>query len=208
MRKEERYRRREAEEDAVSSYWITLKKQRRYDILKDESTRPQSVGNSLWKRFCTCRNTDLAGKRWTCVLLSILVRYSSSRVSQEPNVENNCSEGRTEILRSRTMTATKTDVVVFWIITQWFGPLVGHWYFGGTYFSIFRVETFFFFAYCVKVSSILRCSNPLFVALTRTCSDRYLSVNRISRKVNALQTQLCDSTGVDIPSTQYMCCRK
>jgi hypothetical protein len=63
MRKEERYRRQEAEEEEVNSYWITLKKQRSYSILKGESTRPQSVGKSLWKRFCTCRNTDLAGKK-------------------------------------------------------------------------------------------------------------------------------------------------
>lgn len=118
MRKEERYRRQEDQEEEVSGYWITLKKQRSQCILKDESTRPQSVGNSLWKRFCTCRNTDLAGKKRTCVLLSILVRYSSSRVSQEPNGENNCSEGRTEIVRGGTVTATTTDVVVFWIITQ------------------------------------------------------------------------------------------
>jgi len=100
MRKETRYRRQEDEEEEVSSYWIALKKQRRYCILKDESIRPQSVGNSLWKKFCTCRNTDLAGKKRTCVLLSTVVRYSSSRVSQEPNVENDCSEVRIEILRS------------------------------------------------------------------------------------------------------------
>ena len=61
---------------------------------------------------------DLAGKKRTCVLLSILVHYSSSRVSQEPNGESNCSEGRTEIVRGGTVTATTTNVVVFWIITQ------------------------------------------------------------------------------------------
>jgi len=63
MRKEGRYRRQEDEEEEVSSYRITLKEQRISCILKDESTKPQSVENSLWKRFCTCRNTDLAGKK-------------------------------------------------------------------------------------------------------------------------------------------------
>jgi len=117
MRKPERYRRQEDEEEEVSN-WIALKKQRRYCILKDESARPQSVGNSLWKKFCTRHNTDLAGQKRICVLLSTLVRYSSCRVSQEPNVENNCPGVRIEILRSGTVTATKTDVVVFWIIIQ------------------------------------------------------------------------------------------
>jgi len=98
----------------------------------------------------------------------------------------------------------ETDVAVFWTITQLFSPTVGHRRFWGTYF--FYLETFFFFAYCIKVSSILRCCNTLFVALTRTCFERCLSVNRISRKVNALQTQLCDSTGVYAPSTQYITC--
>jgi len=165
------------------------------------------VGNSLWKRFCTCRNTDLAGKKRTCVLLSILVRYSSSRVSQEPNGENNCSEGRTEIVRGGTVTATTTDVVVFWIITQWFSPIVGHRHFRGTYF--FYLQSWNVLFLCILHESaqyILRYSNIVFVTLTRTCFERYLSVNRISRKVNALQTQLCDSTGVYVPSTLYITC--
>jgi len=63
MRKEERYRRREDKEEEVSSYRIALKTHRRYCIVKNESTRPQSVGNSLWKQFSTCRNTDLAGNK-------------------------------------------------------------------------------------------------------------------------------------------------
>lgn len=50
------------------------------------------------------------------------------------------------------------------------------------------------------MSGILRCSSPLFVALTRTRFERYLNVNRISRKVNALQTKLCDSTGIYVPT--------
>jgi hypothetical protein len=63
MRKEERYGRQEDEGEEISSYWITIKKQRRYCILKDESTRPQSMENLLWNKFCTCRNIDLAGKK-------------------------------------------------------------------------------------------------------------------------------------------------
>jgi hypothetical protein len=47
MRKEEIYRRQEDEEEEVGSHWFTLKKQRRYCILKEESTRPQSVENAL-----------------------------------------------------------------------------------------------------------------------------------------------------------------
>jgi hypothetical protein len=63
MRKEERDRGQEDEEEEVSSYWITLKKQRRCCILKVESTRPQSVENSLWKWLCTCRKANFARKQ-------------------------------------------------------------------------------------------------------------------------------------------------
>jgi hypothetical protein len=76
--REERWRGQANEEEEVSSYWITLKRQRRYCILKDEGTRPRSLENSLWKRLCTCRKTDLVGKEMN---LMHLVRYSSYRVS-------------------------------------------------------------------------------------------------------------------------------
>jgi hypothetical protein len=86
MRKEEGNTGQEDEEEEVSSYWITLNKQRRRCLLKVESTRLQSVENSIWKRPSLCRKTDFARKQRTCVLLSILVLYSSSRVSQEQSV--------------------------------------------------------------------------------------------------------------------------
>jgi hypothetical protein len=178
--------------------------------LKDKSTWPHSVGNSLWKSLCTCRNTDLTGKKLTCLMLSILVRYSICRVSQEPNVENNCSEGRIEIVRGGTVTATKTDVVVFWIITQRFSPIVGHRQFGGTYFFYLQSWNFLFLR-------VLHKSVHYFALLQSfVCrSDKNLFWKVCECQQNKPQSECSTNTTLwlhrclhSFHTIHYMCCRK
>jgi hypothetical protein len=48
---------REDEEEDVSSYWMTLRKENILEIERG-STRSHPVENSLWKRLRTCRKTD------------------------------------------------------------------------------------------------------------------------------------------------------
>jgi hypothetical protein len=52
---EERVRSDEKEEEDVSSYWITLRKQ---EELESGRIRSQSMENSFWKRVWTCPKTD------------------------------------------------------------------------------------------------------------------------------------------------------
>jgi hypothetical protein len=63
----------EDEEEDVSSYWMALRKKRRYWKLKEE-TLARTLENSLWKRLWTCYKTDygmkgikLAAMSCTCI---------------------------------------------------------------------------------------------------------------------------------------------
>jgi hypothetical protein len=98
MRKEERHRGQEYEEEEVSSYWITLNKQRRLCVLKFESTRLQSIENSIWKWPCLCRKTDFAYCLCTVINPTALFHFQSVTRTKR-------SEGRIEIVRGGTITA-------------------------------------------------------------------------------------------------------
>jgi len=69
---------REDEDEGVTDYWMTLKKDKLLEIQR-ESTSSHCVENSLWKRLWTWRKTDYAMKA--------LQAFSCSNAGQTQNAE-------------------------------------------------------------------------------------------------------------------------
>ena len=76
--KEKTEKGRKDEEEAVSRYWVILRKQAVWEFER-VSTRSHGLENSFWKRLWTCRKTDCLAVKVVVIFLINIQTYKFSK---------------------------------------------------------------------------------------------------------------------------------